>query len=430
MKIKTPKLSIFLKLILTVLVFGLLLNICVIIVFRLSTDDKPRKYLRDFMQRMEESIVKDIGIPPDVIKAKQICEDLDIEMRFESPGMMWSSSDEMPTLGDIMQNPENTERFRKDNTIIARYNGNPYSLIRYPEGVFIIKPFEPESFFKPERAILLLIIFISVIIILLSLLLRRLFRPLKQLSAAVEQIGDGNYNVKLPVDRTDELGELSDSINVMSEKIRDSIKAKQQLLVDVSHELRSPLTRIKLGLEVDSHKDKIVEDVNEMEKMVSSLLENYRADATLADLKVEKVNAADLLEDITEEYQPERIKLNKSSDDIYVQGDPDKLQMVFRNLIDNAMKYSAGLVEVGVKDQIGDVWITVKDSGVGISQEDLRYIYEPFYRADRSRSRKTGGFGLGLSICKKIVEAHKGEIQILSRLNEGTEVTLKFKSDT
>jgi signal transduction histidine kinase len=215
----------------------------------------------------------------------------------------------------------------------------------------------------------------------------------------------------------------------MSEKISDSIKAKQQLLIDVSHELRSPLTRIKLGLEVDSSKDKIIEDVHEMEKMVSSLLENYRADATLADLKVERVNAAELLEDILDEYQPDRIKFTKPADELYIQGDPDKLQMVFRNLIDNAMKYSGGVVEVGIKEQSGCVWITVKDNGVGISAEDLRYIYEPFYRADRSRSRKTGGFGLGLSICKKIVEAHKGEINISSRLNEGTEVTLKFRSD-
>src|SRR4030095_7187456 len=150
--------------------------------------------------------------------------------------------------------------------------------------------------------ILLLVLFISVIIILLYFLLRKLFRPLKDLSLAVQQIGDGQYNVKVPVTRKDELGELAESINEMSSKIDSSIKSKEQLLIDVSHELRSPLTRIKLGLEVGSPKEKIEEDVNEMERMVTGLLENYRADASFANLKIEKTDVTDLLMDTISEY--------------------------------------------------------------------------------------------------------------------------------
>ncbi len=429
MKLRLPKLSIFIKLVLTVLIFGLVLNVCVILVFRLTSDDKPRKYLRDFMRKMEKSIVYDIGIPPDTVKAKQICEDLEIEMRFQSPAKVWTSSADVPILDELLADPDVRKRFDDDESIIVHYKGKPYSVIRYPQGVFIIKPFTLD-FFNTEKAVALLILFISVIIILLYFLLRKLFKPLKQLSSAVQQIGDGNYNIKLPVERRDELGELAESINEMSGKINNSIKAKEQLLMDVSHELRSPLTRIKLGLELDSSKEKIEEDVKEMERMVTSLLENYRTDTSFATLKLENVEVVNLMEDTISEYSDsERISFNKSQPEVYLNADFEKLQIVFRNLIDNSLKYSTGVVEITISRKQGEVWISVKDNGTGISQEDLAYVFEPFYRADRSRSRSTGGFGLGLSICKKIIDAHKAEIKIISKVNEGTEVILKFKSE-
>lgn len=429
MKLKLPKLTIFLKLVLTVLVFGLFLNVCVILVFRLSSDDKPRKYLKDFMKRMEQSIVTDIGIPPDTIRAKQICDDLDIDMRFESPEMQWTSSDKMPRLSDFTVDPEKRDKFEKDGSVIMQYKGKPYSLFRFPKGVFIIKPFQPD-FFKPERAIILLIGFISIIIILLYFYLRKLFKPLKELSSAVQQIGDGNYNINVPVNSNDELAELAGSINEMSAKINNSLRAKEQLLMDVSHELRSPITRIKLGLAVDSSKDKIEEDVNEMERMVTSLLENYRNDTSFATIKPERVELVSLMDDTVGEYaEAERIKFNRDSNDVYISGDFEKLQIVFRNLIDNALKYSTGDVNISIYNKEGNAFISFKDSGSGIAEEDLRYIFEPFYRADRSRSRRTGGFGLGLSICKKIIDAHKGEINIASKVNEGTQVTLKLKAE-
>jgi signal transduction histidine kinase len=426
-----PKLNIFLKLVLTVLVFGLLLNICVIIVFRLTTDDKPRKYLRDFMRKMEKSIVYDIGLPPDTLKAKQICDDLDIDMRFESPKVNWTSSEDVPHLGDLLLDPQTNDRFQKDESFIAPYKGKPYSIMRYPQGVFIIKPFEPGGMFKPERAIFMLIIFISVVIILLYFLLRRIFRPLKDLSLAVSEIGDGNYNVKVPVRTGDELGELAGSINDMTEKIRNSMKSKEQLLIDVSHELRSPLTRIKLGLEVDSPKEKIEEDVIEMEKMVTGLLENYRADSDFNNIKPEKTDIGELIQETIEEYDlPSRLRFTKPAKVLYVNADMDKLQVVFRNLIDNALKYSDSEVIISAEESSQDVIVTFSDTGIGIPHEDLKNIFEPFYRADRSRSRRTGGFGLGLSICKKIIDAHKGAIMIESSTGNGTKVIVKLrKSD-
>lgn len=429
MKFKFPKLSIFLKLVITVLTFGLLLNICVLIIFRMSTEKKPRQYLMEFSRKMEKSLVYDIGVPPDTVKAKEICDDLEIGMRFESDKMLWTTNEDIPHLSAILEDRGDRVRFEEDESIIAHHQGKPYSLIRYPQGVFIIKPFNPEGFYKPERAITLLILFISVVLVLLYFLLRALFKPLKELSGAVRQIGDGNYNVKLPVKRNDELGELAMSLNEMSEKISTSLKAKEQLLIDVSHELRSPLTRIKLGLEIDSSKEKIEEDVLEMEKMVTGLLENYRSDSDFNSVKPERTDITELLEETIAEYdQPERLAFNSPGKEIYAMADMDKMQIVFRNLIENAMKYSDEKIDISIKEKSGNIAIQFKDSGIGIPDENIKYIFEPFYRADPSRSRQTGGFGLGLSICKKIIEAHKGEIVINSKVGEGTEVILKLKS--
>ncbi|MEO8513252.1 MAG: HAMP domain-containing sensor histidine kinase [Ignavibacteria bacterium] len=428
MKFKSPNLSIFLKLILIVFIFGILLNVCVLFVFRISTDNKPRKFLRDFSRRMERSLIHEVGIPPDTEKAKQICNDLEIEMRFEGGSNTWTSSDEMPTLTDILADPEVRKKYDDDESIIVDYKGKPYSVIRFPQGVFIIKPFDPSGFFKPERAIIILILFISIIIVLLYVLLRNLFKPLKDLSVAVESIGEGNYELNLPKGRKDELGELADSIGEMSSKISNSIKSKEQLLIDVSHELRSPLTRIKLGLEVGSSKEKIEEDVIEMERMVTGLLENYRADSGFGSIKPEIADITELLEETIEEYDDqERIKYSKPAKEINANVDMDKVQAVFRNLIDNALKYSTKEIYLSAEEKNGEAVITIKDSGIGIADADLKNIFEPFYRADRSRSRSTGGFGLGLSICRKIMDAHKGELIIKSKINEGTEAILKFR---
>ena len=428
MKFRKPNLSIFIKLILVVFVFGILLNVCVLFVFQATSDKKPRKFLKDFSRRMERHLVYEIGIPPDTVKAKQICEDLDIEMRFEGTPYNWSSNGEIPDLRSILSDPGDRGRFEENESIIAHHDGEPYSVIRFPQGVFVIKPFNPQLF-NPERAIIMLVLFISVVIVILYFLLRSLFSPLKELSSAVVSIGEGNYDVKLPKGRKDELGELADSIGVMSDKINSSIKSKEQLLIDVSHELRSPLTRIKLGLEVGSSKEKLEEDVIEMEKMITDLLENYRADSGFHSVKPERADIAELLEETVGEYDDQsRLRFAKPTTEIYSNIDMDKIQVVFRNLIDNALKYSQKEIDISITEQKGEVIVSFKDTGSGISDEDLKNVFEPFYRADRSRSRRTGGFGLGLSICKKIIDAHKGELLLKSKLGVGTEAIIKLKA--
>lgn len=421
------KSSIFIKLIAIVILFGVILNLSVFFVLRVGFDVKPRRYYEAFVKKIEQYIVNDIGVPPDTTKAKEICDDLGIRMRFESRDFMWSSDEKLPSIKELAENsPEFRDKLMFPRPFIFRYQGKTYSIIQRPGGIFIIEPLNIENMFSPERAIILIIIVVSLVIVALYFILRWLFRPMKDLSMAVNQIGEGNYNVNLPVKRKDELGELASSINDMSKKIGYSIKSKEQLLIDVSHELRTPLTRVKLGLEVGSPKEKINEDIIEMEKMISSLLESYRTGSFLESVKLSRTNITELLDDTVEGFvDNQRLKFYRPAKDIFADADAEKLEIVFRNIIDNALKYSNDNVEINIKEQFNEVWITFRDNGRGISEEDLKYIFEPFYRADPSRSRQTGGFGLGLSISKKIMDAHKGEINIESRVNEETTVTLK-----
>jgi signal transduction histidine kinase len=421
--------SIFPKLIIIILFFGILINISIWAFFRFSTEGAPRRFIPVYILKMNEYIIKDIGVPPDTVKARNLAEDLNLNIRFQSHDMNWTTSEHVPKIEELATDEEFKEKFPSTESFRMEYEERPIYVFKKPLGVYIFSTLSSQDFFNPERAIVILVILVSIIFIPLYFLLRWLFNPLKRLTYAVEQIGEGNYDVDVKVKRGDEMGELADSITEMSSKIKHSVRSKEQLLLDVSHELRSPLTRIKLGLEVDSSKEKINEDVIEMEKMISGLLENYRVESDYDTLKFERIDIVDLIEDVISEYvSNERLLFKKpDKEKVFINVDPEKVRMVLRNIIENALKYSSDKIDIWLSERNESVMINIKDKGIGISEEDLKYIFEPFYRADRSRSRKTGGFGLGLSISKKIMDNHHGSIVINSKPNAGTQVILTFK---
>lgn len=374
-------------------------------------------------------MIVEMGVPPDTNIAKKLCDEMNINIRFQSHNFNWTSSDYVPRLEELAKSIEFKDKYPFQEHFNMQFDDRPYSIFKTPKGVFIIQPINPKDFFHPERAIIILIILITTVIVFLYFIIRTLFKPLKILSGTVKAIGEGSYDIEIPIKRKDELGELADSIKEMSGKIKEHIKSKEQLLLDVSHELRSPLTRMKLALEVDAPKEKITEDINEMEKMITGLLESYRSESLFEKSNFEDTNLIELLNDTVSEYDVEgRVELEEIQDKmIFVKADKERLQWVFRNIINNALKYSSEKVVISVQYNTDEVIINFSDKGIGISKEDLKYIFEPFYRADSSRSKKTGGFGLGLSICKKVIEYHKGRIHINSEPGKGTSVEINLK---
>jgi signal transduction histidine kinase len=203
------------------------------------------------------------------------------------------------------------------------------------------------------------------------------------------------------------------------------------LLVDVSHELRSPLTRMKVALELlppGEQRTGMAADVAEMERMLAELLELERlrdgrgVDPVRQDLMPIVREAAESIQN-----RPPGIQVVSMSQEIPVAIDAEKIRMVLRNLLENAVKYSlpdSRAVEVSAAHNGERVVIRVTDDGPGIPERDIANLFEPFFRVDRSRSKKTGGYGLGLSISKRIVEAHGGTIAVENNLKRGASFVL------
>jgi signal transduction histidine kinase len=262
---------------------------------------------------------------------------------------------------------------------------------------------------------------------------RRLLRPVRLLDAGVERLSTGDLNVTVPVLTRDEFGALTDAFNKMAGGVKQMIQARDQLLLDVSHELRSPLTRLKVALALmpdDENRAGMAGDLNEMEAMITELLELERMREGRG-MRCERRDLVPLLREVAEAYKsgPPGVRLLTLPSAILIEMDREKVRTVLRNLLENARKFSlpdSRAVEITAEANGGVVEVQIRDDGPGIPESDLPNLFEPFYRVDRSRSRKTGGYGLGLSICKRIMGAHSGSITVSNNSGRGAVFVLTF----
>ena len=431
--LKKINFSIFLKLILLIIVFIILVNASIGFIIRMSFEGGPFRPPNKLSYMFNDYFIKDIGDPPDTLKARSVLNDMGLNIRFETTNSNWSSSPDIPTINDLRSESgfdNNKEKFT------IRTNKRFYEILKTDKGYIIFSPPMPRDEINLEKVIIPLIIMITILASLLYFSLRWIFGPIKKLSEAVVQISAGNFDTKLEVKSNDELGKLADSINEMKDSISNMLKSKESLLIDVSHELRSPLTRIKLANEfVDDEKikSKIHEDVKEMETMVSGLLETYREENANGSSVPETADIITLIRSVALKFNDAIININSENDRLEVKIDRKKIETALRNIIDNAVKYSDGKpVEIFVRknpDDSNETFIIIKDSGRGIEREEINKIFEPFYRVDKSRDKKISGYGLGLSIVKKILDSHNSSFEIISKPSVGTEfrITLRNK---
>lgn len=347
---------------------------------------------------------------PDYETAKRLTDGLEIWISYEGPTGSWSTSRYMPSIAQVRN------RHWRGFVIEPSPKGGEYLFT--------------QSFLRPMHEAhllvlwLLLVLLVSVVFVTYAVL-RRLLRPVRDLGEGVALLSSGNLDVVVPQTRRDEFGALAVAFNQMVARVRDMIRARDQLLLDVSHELRSPVTRMKVALELlpdDDKKRGMAADLDEMELMIRELLELERLRE--GRLRKSRQNIVPIVDSVVERYPGVRVMA--SSTDVTLDVDAEKLRTVIRNLVENAIKYSlpdSRPVEVTILDKNGSVVIRVTDDGPGIPEEDLASIFEPFFRVDRSRSRKTGGYGLGLSISKRIVEAHGGTITATNNPARGTTFT-------
>jgi len=429
--IQTIKRSTFLRLFVIFLLSTIILIVMVASAAHFINDPHHmiKKKFQDNIISYSNLLVNKIGTPPNFEIAQTLSTKNSLQINIKSKIKSWKSANyNLPALDTSEQ-----QLFEQNENIIIGHNMRySYTIIKLQDYDFVIA-FTHRKFEDSQGLFIisLIIIFISVTS-LNYYLVRWLFRPLRLLDEGVKQIGEGNFDFQLNNTRKDELGELATAFNHMTEKISNMMKQKEQLLMDVSHELRSPMTRIKLALEFisnDKSKTSIQDDLQEMESMITELLESARLSNPNSALDKHKINLNRFLDSIAKYYEDSSpaVIFNKPRSDYSINIDSDRIQTCLRNIINNALKYSACQeepVEITLQQSQNKIFISITDFGDGIPLQDQAHIFEPFYRVDKSRNSNTGGYGLGLNLCKKIIKAHAGEIIVKSTPGSNTRFTL------
>ncbi len=342
-------------------------------------------------------------------EALRLANDANIQVRYEGPKGNWTTRNWMPSAKDVSEDS-------------FRFLGHGYYVVPARDGgTYVFGWMFRRRMINVHNALLALMLGImGAVIVTAHLTLRRLLRPLRTLGDGVARLSEGQLDVVLPNPTRDEFGALTDAFNNMVGRVRERVRARDQLLLDVSHELRSPLTRLRVALELlpdDQNRRHMRSDVAEMELMIAELLELER----LRDGRGLKLAKHDLVA-IAREFG---VPVTTSSPELFVEIDAEKMRTVIRNLLDNAQKYASNAtIELSSTDDA--VILRVRDDGPGIPEADLANLFEPFFRVDRSRTKTTAGYGLGLSICKRIVEAHGGTIEASNHADRGATFTIKL----
>jgi histidine kinase len=268
---------------------------------------------------------------------------------------------------------------------------------------------------------------------------RRVVTPIRQMMQASHRIADGHYRERVEVTSQDELGELADSFNQMAGTLEHTETMRRDLIANVAHELRTPLSSIKgymeglmdgvLPAQPDTYQQ-VYREADRLQRLVNDLQELSRVEAGAFELDLQPVDVADLITQITDRLRPQfdeksvTLTLNIPNNLPSAQMDEDRVCQVLTNLIGNALQYtpSGGTVTVTATIEANNLKITVNDTGIGIAPEYLPHLFTRFYRVDKSRSRAGGGSGIGLTIAKLLIEAHDGHIWVASPgENQGSE---------
>jgi signal transduction histidine kinase len=296
------------------------------------------------------------------------------------------------------------------------------------------------------RSKLLFSLIIVVSIAFSFLIARMLSRHLKNVDVLAKQISTGQRDITIPIKGPDEVRRLAATLNEMSRELKKQEDWRHHLMEDLTHELRTPLTSMLSQIEAivdgvyeadNERMQDIYEELIRLSRLVNDLERLSEAESARFTLNIRRTNMVQLAKRVYNNYVPvarsKNIKLMFESTNVpcYAQVDRDKIVQVLSNIVMNAIKYTSegGRVIIGVDWNVDETIISCEDNGTGISENDLPYIFNRLYRADKSRSRFSGGVGLGLSIAKALVEAHDGTIRAESRLGRGSRFTVTLPNE-
>jgi two-component system OmpR family sensor kinase len=313
-----------------------------------------------------------------------------------------------------------------------------------PNGYALLGPGMPPP--PPLRELTPLALVLIGLGVAAALLGRSIARPLQRLARTAQALGRGELSARTGIDRRDELGEVARAFDEMAARVEALLRSHSELIANVAHELRTPLARIHVALDLAEDGDaevarsslaEITEDLGDLERLVEDVLASARMDlaagAPPGGVSVVRREPVDLAAHLASSADRLRARFPERAVDVGLEaplppvlGDGLLLRRALDNLLDNARKYSPRTAPIALRAARhgGAVRIEVRDQGEGIAPEDLPRLFTPFFRADRSRTRGTGGVGLGLALSRRIAEAHGGTLVAASTLGAGTTMTL------
>jgi signal transduction histidine kinase len=402
--------------------------------------EAARPLLMDYVDRLVEEVAA--GGTPSVERASAITQRLPLTITIQGPQVQWSSHP--PRAGeetapdrpadDVRQDREGWGGDKEWQRLLTRSTADGHRI-----GIGINK----QAFERQTHLVGYTLTALLVLTLLAFLYLRHLLRPLDAIGAGARRFGLGDFSQPIPVrrpNRPDELGQLAGTINTMGQDIREMLDAKRALLLAISHELRSPLTRARLNTEllpetpeVTPQRDALRRDLQEMTGLITDLLESERLAARHAALHREPVVLPELAREVIAELKGRHhdmapVLLYAAADLPTLWLDPTRMRLLLRNLLDNALRHGAGAAqpaELRLQPDGAGIRITVRDHGPGVPQAQLPHLAEPFFRPDSARSRPQGGVGLGLYLCKLVAQAHGGTFA-LHNAGPGLEITVRL----
>jgi signal transduction histidine kinase len=390
--------------------------------------EAARPLVADYVDRL----AAELGSPPSVERAQALVQRLPITVRISGPQVNWRSHIDAPNRvnrrgEDRWQNDWSAEDWRRNEPRLLERSTTDGHRIQFSLNRQIWHT-QPRLVGWITLAVLLAMTALAYARV------RRLLLPLDDIRAGALRFGQGDFAQAIPVQHAahpDELGELAATINTMGSDIRQMLDAKRALLLAISHELRSPLTRARLNTEllpespeVQPSRDALLRDLGLMRDLITDLLESERLANRHAALQREPTDLAALVEEVVSSLPgAPSVQLLVAPNLPMLTLDRSRIRLLLRNLLDNALRHSADATQPPAlqvqADQAGEgsskgqgVRITVRDYGPGVPEDQLPHLAQPFYRPDAARERATGGVGLGLYLCKLVAQAHGGTFNV------------------
>lgn len=389
--------------------------------------DQLRDLVSGHLSLHVQYVRQDLGSPPSIDRALAMTGQVPIDISLTGPDLDWASHPDFPPIdrlqfGNARAFSAEVQTWLTDlqDVEFAALAGRGY--LRMANGPYTILVATP-ALDQPveERQLVPIIIGIGLGLVLLAYLaVRWLFKPLDRIREGAASIAAGQLEHRIEGIRHDELGDLASEINTMADQVQRMLDAKRQLLLGISHELRTPLSRSKLALELadgDAGLDGIRQDLREMETIITALLEAERLNDAHRSLARSSFKLAELVDNMVSDYfarNADHIELEIDRELIVV-ADRARLTLMLKNLISNALRYGEpdhGPVSLQAHRLNDALVLAVQDHGPGLDPAQAGALGEPFFRSDGSRTRGTGGTGLGLYLARLVAEAHGGTLTL------------------